>query len=120
MKKSRLVKVTSNIFGTALQFNLIVTAVVVGGIAAVVGRKRTGKAIWKTGIRLGRFTGKAIRASGELASIVMEATSKEGARLSKTVGDRMIQSRVRIYGDAREFFDKEKVIEIKNEQFNEE
>jgi hypothetical protein len=45
MKKSSLVKVTVNVFGTVLQYNLIITGIVIGGIAVLAGKKGTGKTI---------------------------------------------------------------------------
>jgi hypothetical protein len=111
MKKSSLVKVTGNIFGTVLQYNLIITGIVIGGIAVLAGKKSTGKAIQKTGIKLGSLAGKTVRTSGRLAGILMEAASNEGVQLSKSMGNRVIQSRVRIYGDASQFFDKDKMVE---------
>jgi hypothetical protein len=112
MKKSSLVKVTGNVIGTVLQYNLIITAIVIGGIAVLTGKKGTGKTIQKVGIKLGRFTGKAVRASGELAGILMEAASSEGLQLTRSIGNRVVQSRVRIYGDASQFIDKDKIVEV--------
>jgi hypothetical protein len=37
IKKSSLVKVTGNIFGTVLQYNLIITGLLIGGIAVLAG-----------------------------------------------------------------------------------
>ncbi len=116
MKKSSLVKVTSNVFGTVLKYNLIATGIIIGGIAVIMGKKGAGRTAQKTGIKLGRFAGKTVRVSGKLAAVIMDAASSEGVRLGRAIGNRVVQSRVRIYGDASEFFDKQKVIEIKDEE----
>ena len=116
MKKSSMVKVTGNISGTVLQYNLIITGLVIGGIVVLAGKKGTGKTIQRAGIKLGRIAGKAIKASGEFAGLLMDAASNEGVQLSKSIGNRVVQSRVRIYGDASEFFDNEKIVELEGEK----
>lgn len=116
MKRLSLVKVTGNIFASVFQYNLIITGIVIGGIVVLAGKKGSGKAIHKAGIKLGRFTGRAVRASGKLAGILMEAASSEGLRLTRSIGNKVVQSRVRIYGDASEFFDKDKMVEAEGEK----
>ena len=116
MNKSSMVKVTGNNFGTVLHYNIIITGILIGGIVLLTGRKGEEKTIQKVGIKLGRFTEKAVRASGEFAVILMEATTKEGVRLSRSIGHKLVQSNVRIYGDASQFFNKDKMVEAEGEE----
>ncbi|MCM0649915.1 hypothetical protein NBE98_16225 [Clostridium swellfunianum] len=111
MKKSKVVKTASKIIGTTLQYNVIITGALIGGIAVILGKKKTGKAIQRATLKVGRYAGKAIRTSGELAGVFMEARANEGVRLRNRVSDKVVKTRVRIYGDANEFFNKEKMVE---------
>lgn len=120
MKRAIVVKNASKVIGITLQYNVIITGAVIGGIAVILGKKKTGKAIQRVTFKVGRYAGKAIRASGELAGVLMEAGANEGIRLRNSVSDKVVKTRVRIYGDANEFFNKEKIVEaevmeLKNE-----
>jgi hypothetical protein len=115
MNKSKLIKRTGSIFGTMLEYNLILTGAVVGGLIILSGNKRTGKTIQRIGKKLGRYAGKIFRLSSKLASIAIDMSSNEGLYLGRKVGKNFVKSRVRIYGDPNEFFPKNKIVEAEYE-----
>lgn len=111
MNKGKLVKGTGRVVGTMFEYNLVLAGVIVGGIALVAGNKALGKSILKTGKKLGRFVGDATKVSTNIVGTMMEAASSERAALAKSIGEKIVKSRVRIYGDSSAFYDKDKIIE---------
>lgn len=116
MRKSTLVKGAGNLFGTVLEYNLILTGIVIGGIAVLAGKKDMGKNIQRVGKGIGRFAGKATRTSVKIAGTLIDAASSEGVVLGKAIGNRVVKSQVKIYGDAREFYKDKKIVEAEYNQ----
>ena len=111
MKKSTMVKGTGQLIGSMLQYNLLLTGAVIGGIAVLAGRKDLGKNILKTGKVIGKAAGKATKLSAKLVGNIIEVTSNEDFISGKTLGERFVRTRVKIYGDPNAFYDKDKIIE---------
>lgn len=111
MNKGKVIKGTGTIIGNMFELNLLVTGAILGGIVILAGRKDMGKAIRTSSKTLGKFAGKAVKISAGLIATMLEASKNEGYELGKAIGKRAIQSRIRIYGDAKQFFDTGKIIE---------
>lgn len=116
MNKEKLIKGSGIAIGSMIQINFIIAGAVIGGIAILTGRKKVGKAIQHSSKVIGKFTGKAAKISTSILAAMLEASKNQGVQLGKAIGKRAVQSRVRIYGDAKQFFDSNKIIEANFKQ----
>lgn len=116
MNKGKVIKGTGTVLGNMLELNLLIAGAVVGGIAILVGRKKMGNAIKTSGKTLGKFAGKAAKVSAGMLAVALEASKSEGYQLGKAIGKRTVQSRIRIYGDPKQFFNEEKIVEADYKQ----
>jgi|GEM_PF-3146169 len=110
MKKSTVVRSTGQLLGSMLQYNLLLTGAVIGGVAILAGRKDLGKSIIKTGKVIGKAAGKATKLSAKLAGNILEVASDEGFVSGKRLGEKFVKTRVKIYGDPHAFYSKDKII----------
>lgn len=116
MNKTKLIKGSGIALGSMIQMNLFVAGLVIGGIAILSGRKKAYKVIKTSSKTIGKFAGKATKISTSLLAAMLEASKSEGFQLGKAIGKRAVQSRIRIYGDAKQFFDSDKIVEAKFSQ----
>lgn len=116
MNKGKVIKGTGTLIGSMVEFNLLITGAILGGIVFLAGRKNLGKAIRTSSKTMGKFAGKATKISAVVLAAMLEASKNEGFKLGKAVGKRAIQSKIRIYGDAKQFFDSEKIVEANFKQ----
>lgn len=116
MNKSTVVRGTGQLIGSILQYNLLLTGAIVGGIVILAGRKDLGKNIVKTGKVIGKAAGKATKMSAKLAGSIIQAASDEDFVSGKRLGEKFVKTRVKIYGDPDAFYSKDKII---NADYNE-
>lgn len=116
MNKGKLVKGAGSVMGAVLEYNLILAGAVIGGVVLIAGKKGLGKTIIKTGKKLGKFVGDTTKISTSIAGTMMEAASNERAALGRAIGEKLVKSHVRIYGDSDAFYDKDKIIEAHFEE----
>jgi hypothetical protein len=105
-----MVKRSGKLLGSVLELNLIAAGVIIGGVAILAGRRNFGRKVQRTGKKLGKFVGRAAKISTSAAGIFMEAASSESVRLGKAIAENVYKSKVRVYGDASAFYDKDKII----------
>lgn len=111
MNKGKVIKGTGTLIGNMFQFNLLITGAILGGIVILAGRKDLGKTIRTSSKTIGKFAGKVTKISAGILGTMLEASKNEGFKLGKAIGKRAIQSKIRIYGDAKQFFDSEKIVD---------
>jgi hypothetical protein len=111
MSKGNLIKGSGVVLGSMFRINLLIAGAVISGIAILAEKRKMGRVIKTSSKTIGRFAGKAAKISAGVLVAVLEASKNEGFQLGKAVGKRVVQSKIRIYGDAKQFFDPDKIVE---------
>lgn len=111
MDKGKVIKGTGKVLGGMLELNLLLTGAVIGGIVMLAGNKKAAGTIRKSTRVIGRFAGKAAKVSAGILAEALEASKTQSYQLGKTLGKRAVQSKIRIYGDAKQFYNAEKIVE---------
>jgi len=111
MNKVKLIKGAGTALGGMFQVSFIAAGLVIGGIAVLTGRKKAYKVIKTSSKTIGKFAGRTSKISASALAAMLEASKNEGFKLGKAIGKRAVQSRIRIYGDASQFFDSDKMVE---------
>lgn len=111
IKVGKIINKSGKVLGLAVESGIKLTGGVAAGLLDIYGKKNLSKSVKKNSEIVGTIANVSSDAISEIAGFLVDESLAGTVKIAKYIGKNAVKTEVRIYGDAEEFFDKDKFID---------
>ena len=101
------------VVGNTAEFGIELTGKVVSSLAKVSGKDKLAKNTKKYSAIASKVVGKTVKISAALTAVLADKTVDATINTAKAIAENAVKTRITVYGESEEFYDKDKYVEIK-------
>jgi len=100
------------IIGNTAEYGIEVTGKAISSLAKISGKENLATNTKKYSEVASKIVGKTIKISAATTAVLTDKTAHIVINTAKYIAENAVETRIRLYGDAEEFYDKDKYVEI--------